>query len=421
MITYKESRMIDIELCGNTINIEEYSEFNELLTIVQQGEADYSENLGWLSPSEWANDDILDYCLEAAAKASSIADTFVLIGIGGSVNSTRALLEALEKKSGMDIIYAGNTLSAYEYEKIISKLEGHDFVIDCIAKNFETLEPGLAFRVFRDILVKRYGRNGAKERIFCTCTPSSRFESLALDEGYAVLPFPADIGGRYTALSPVHLFPMAACGADIRALSAGARYMAEKLCSMSYNNNPAFIYAALRNKFYADGYKVELLSSFEPRLRWFYKWWEQLFAESEGKDGKGLFPIAAEFSEELHSLGQFIQDGSPIMFETMLDVIDPGSSVRIPSDWIDDGFDYLSGKTIEDVNRAAQEATLIAHSNHCPCIQIHLGRIDERTIGGLFYFFEFSCYLSGRMLGINPFNQPGVEAYKKEMFYKLGK
>ena len=413
--------MVRVDCVRDSVDIRGYSALSGLLSAVQQGEDRYSDSLGWLSPQQWAGSDSLDHCLELASKASAIADTFVLIGIGGSNNSTRALLEAIGRRSGMDVIYAGNTLSAYEYARLMERLAGHDYVIDCVAKNFETLEPGLAFRILRDDLIRRYGRSGARERIFCTCTPASQFERLAEGEGYHVLPFPLDIGGRYTALSPVHLLPMAAGGADIEALAAGAYDMAERLRSLDYDKNPAFLYAVLRNRFYSDGYKVELLSSFEPRLRWFYKWWEQLFAESEGKDGKGLFPVAAEFSEELHSLGQFIQEGSPIMFETLIDISDPGASIAIPADSIGDGFGYLDGKMVEDVNRAAQEATLVAHSGRCPCIQIHVDQIDERNMGGLFYFFEFSCYLSGHMLGINPFNQPGVEAYKKEMFRRLGK
>lgn len=321
----------------------------------------------------------------------------------------------------MNVVYAGNTLSSYAYRELIESLEGHDFVIDCIAKNFETLEPGVAFRVLRDLLVKRYGKAGASERIFCTGTPGSYFESLAAKEGYAFIPFPEDIGGRYTALSPVHLVPMAAGGADIRELARGAADMAHILRTSPAKENSALLYALARNRFYDEGYRIEMLSAFEPRLRWFYKWWEQLFAESEGKDGKGLFPVASEFSEELHSLGQFIQDGSPILFETFLDVRDPGASVMIPSDDVDDRFGYLDGLTMEMVNRIAEEATIKAHSKRCPCIRLSISEISEYSIGALFYFFAFSCYLSGRILGVNPFDQPGVEEYKKEMFCSLGK
>ena len=414
-------KLIDVGILDASFTDTDVAEKSDSLISAQTGEERYSDSLGWLDPDEWASEEWLNKSIGLAEKARAIADTFVVIGIGGSNNSVRALLGAIGKRSGMRMIYAGNTLSAYEYEETVRRLEGHDFVIDCIAKNFETLEPGVAFRVFRDILIKKHGREGAAERIFCTGTAGSQFEDLAKENGYTFIPFPDDIGGRYTAASPVHLVPMAAGGADIKAFSKGVHDMARLLRTSDGASNPALLYAAARNRFFGEGYRVELLSSFEPRLRWFYKWWEQLFAESEGKEDKGLFPVALEFSEELHSLGQFIQDGSPIMFETFLSVKDPGASFMIPSDGLDDKFSYLDGMTIEHVNKVAEAATIKAHSQRCPCIRITVERIDEYTIGALMYFFEFSCYLSGSMMGINPFDQPGVEEYKKEMFRDLGK
>ena len=416
-------RLIGLDICNDAlINIStKAQEYSEILSAVQQGEDKYSDSLGWLDPEEWGGEEWLENSIALAEKAKAIADTFVVIGIGGSNNSARALLEAIGERGGMRIVYAGNTLSSYEYRKLIKDLEGHDFVIDCIAKNFETLEPGLAFRVLRDQLVRKYGKEKAKERIFCTGTRGSHFEKVAKDNGYTFIPFPEDIGGRYTALCPVHLVPMAAGGADIRSFSKGAHDMAALLRSASAADNPALLYATARNQCFQKGYRMEVLSSFEPRLRWFYKWWEQLFAESEGKCDKGLFPVALEFSEELHSLGQFIQEGSPILFETFLDVKDPDASVAIPSDDVDDRFSYLNGMTVEHVNRVAEEATIKAHSTRCPCLKLSIDRINEYTIGALMYFFEFSCYLSGSIMGINPFDQPGVEAYKKEMFASLGK
>lgn len=395
-------------------------EYQTLLRNIQEGESCYSDGLGWLDTEEWANNDWVTRSIELANQAKAIADTFIVIGIGGSNNSVRALLGVIGERTGMNILYAGNTLSEYSFKELKAKLEGHDFVIDCIAKNFETLEPGVAFRFLRDLLVKRYGEEKAAERIFCTGTIGSHFEKISQEEGYTFIPFPSDIGGRYTAISPVHLVPMAAAGADIREVVRGASEMARILRTLS-SDNPALMYAAMRNLFYRRGYHIEMLSSFEPRLRWFYKWWEQLFAESEGKNGKGLFPATSEFSEELHSLGQFIQDGSPIMFETFLHVDDVDSSLLIPSDSIDDRFDYLNGMTLGYVNNIAEEATIRAHSKKCPCIKLSIKDLSEYSVGALFYFFEFSCYLSGRLLGVNPFDQPGVEEYKALMFNRLGR
>lgn len=410
--------MVTFESCGIEIDT---SSFSHILSRCQKGEERYQDSLGWLDPDEWASSEWIKKSMELAEKAKAIADTFVVIGIGGSNNSVRALLSALEKKEGMRILYAGDTLSSHELAKTIDSLENHDFVIDCIAKNFETLEPGISFRIFRDLLEKKYGKEGAAERIFCTGSYGSSFETLAMENNYTFIPFPENIGGRYTALCPVHLFPMAAGGADIEKLAAGAKNMAKLLRKRSTENNAALFYAALRNKFYAEGYRIEILSSFEPRLRWFYKWWEQLFAESEGKENKGIFPVALEFSEELHSYGQFIQEGSPIMIETFLDIEHVDDSYPIPSSDIFDGFSYLDGMDVEYVNSIAKEATIKAHSERCPCMRITIDRIDEYNLGELMYFFEFACYLSCSIMGLNPFNQPGVEAYKKNMFMNLGK
>ena len=248
--------LIRIGISGNS-RIDEGAE--RILAAAQKGEECYKDSLGWLDPSKWAGEEWVERSIQLARKASAIADTFVVIGIGGSNNSVRALLGAVGRKSGMNVVYAGNTLSSYAYRELIESLEGHDFVIDCIAKNFETLEPGVAFRVLRDLLVKRYGKAGASERIFCTGTPGSYFESLAAKEGYAFIPFPEDIGGRYTALSPVHLVPMAAGGADIRELARGAADMAHILRTSPAKENSALLYALARNRFYDEGYRIEML------------------------------------------------------------------------------------------------------------------------------------------------------------------
>lgn len=376
---------------------------------------------GWMDIDKWAGEDTLSRLEEIAADVRGKSDAFVVIGVGGSNNAARSVVEALKTKDGTEIIWAGNTLSPAAMNKMLSMLDGKDFCIDCIAKNFETLEPGASFRVLRQLLVSRYGREEAAGRIIATGTFGSSLEKLCNDNGYTFIPFPTDIGGRYTAMSNVGLLPMAVAGLDIRALVKGAQQMKKELYEAPAEENIALRYAAIRNLLHQDGYALEMLSSFEPQLKWFYKWWIQLFAESEGKDGKGLFPVASEYSEELHSVGQFVQDGSPIMFETFLDVTEQQQSLILQADDVTDYFDYLNGKDFWEVNKASFRATRTAHADKLPCLTLSVPRIDMETFGQLFYFYQFMCTLSGCILGINPFNQPGVEAYKNWMFKALGK
>ena len=348
------------------------------------------------------------------------ADAFVVIGVGGSNNAARSMVEALKGPGNPEIIWAGNTLSAPAMNRMLRSLEGKDFYIDCIAKNFETLEPGAAFRVLRRALREKYGAD-YPARVIATGTIGSPLEALCQKEGFTFLPFPTDIGGRYTALSNVGLLPAAVAGLDIRKVTGGARKMREAVYSLPPGENPALLYAAARHLLYEAGYRVEMLASFEPALGWFYKWWIQLFAESEGKEGKGLFPVASEYSEELHSVGQFVQEGSPILFETFLEVGETGEKLSLAPDGVSDGFDYLDGKDYGDLNAAAAEATRTAHSRRLPVLTLSVPRIDEETFGELFAFFQYACVLSSGMLGVNPFDQPGVEAYKRWMFKALGK
>ena len=394
-----------------------------ILRAAQAGEDCYADSLGWLDTEEWAKEAQLAAIEALAAEIREKADTFVLIGVGGSNNAARSVIEALK---GMDphapeIVYAGNTLSAHAMQALLKGLEGKSVYIDCIAKNFETLEPGAAFRVLRKWLYQTYGAEEAPKRILATGTKGSALEALCSEHGYAFLEFPKNVGGRYSAVTNVGLLPMAVAGVDIRALVRGAHEMQLHLRNASAEQNEAYCYAALRNVHYQNGSRIELLSCFEPQLRWFYKWWIQLFAESEGKDKKGIFPAAAEFSEELHSIGQFIQDGTPLLFETFLDVTEQEASVFAEPDGIADGFDYLNGKDFREINRADLDATIGAHVQSLPCAKLEIGKIDSYAFGQLFYFFSFACYLSCRMMGVNPFDQPGVEAYKARMFAALGK
>lgn len=397
------------------------SDHEDVLVACQQGHAIYRDSLGWLDVEEWGGKKWIDQAKQIANEIRSFADCFVIIGVGGSNNSARAVIEALDLDERMKIVYAGNTLSPYSLNKVLKELEGRSVAIDCIAKNFETLEPGSSFRFLRQYLVEKYGKEEAKRRIFATGTVGSHLEDLCKQHGYTFIPFPSDIGGRYTAHSPVHLVPLAVAGVNVDDYAQGAMDMMMRLQAAKGKDNPSLFYASIRKILYDKGYRVEVLSAFEPRLRCFFYWWEQLFAESEGKDHKGLLPVSGEFSEQLHSMGQYLQEGSPILFETFLSFKEHQASLILKSDDVDDGFDYLDGKDFYDINEAAFKATLKAHAITFPCMELQLDRIDAYNFGALFYFYEFTCYVSSVLLGVNPFNQPGVEAYKKEMFRILGK
>ena len=394
-----------------------------LLAEVLAGEEQYQDNLGWFSVDEAAGPERVDFLLEQAARVRADADAFVVIGIGGSNQAARAVVKALRPEDGPAILWAGNTISACETARLLKELDGYRSVyIDCIAKNFETLEPGISFRVLRRYLEQRYGQAEAAKRIFATGTPGSTLHQLCIDNGYTFLTFPERIGGRYSVGSDVGLFPMAVAGVDVKALVQGMRDMRDELHAAPAGENLALRYACLRKWMLEQGLSLEMLAFFEPRLDYFAKWWIQLFAESEGKDGTGLYPVVSSNSEDLHSIGQFIQQGSPILFETFVTVRARDASVVLPATDKKDYFDYLTGRDFWDINDTARRATMRAHSEGgIPCLELSIPAIDAHTLGELFYFFLFSCYLSCRLVGVNPFNQPGVESYKGYMFKNLGK
>ena len=394
-----------------------------LLAEVLAGEEQYQDNLGWFSVDEAAGPERVDFLLEQAARVRADADAFVVIGIGGSNQAARAVVKALRPENGPAILWAGNTISACETARLLKELDGYQSVyIDCIAKNFETLEPGISFRVLRRYLEQRYGQAEAAKRIFATGTPGSTLHQLCIDNGYTFLTFPERIGGRYSVGSDVGLFPMAVAGVDVKALVQGMRDMRDQLRAAPAGENLALRYACLRKWMLEQGLSLEMLAFFEPRLDYFAKWWIQLFAESEGKDGTGLYPVVSSNSEDLHSIGQFIQQGSPILFETFVTVRARDASVVLPATDKKDYFDYLTGRDFWDINDTARRATMRAHSEGgIPCLELSIPAIDAHTLGELFYFFLFSCYLSCRLVGVNPFNQPGVESYKGYMFKNLGK
>ena len=381
-----------------------------------QQEADVK---GWMQPM--AQDGAYYDMMAKADEIRKSADAFVLVGVGGSNQAARAVIKALQRPGTPEIIYAGNTLSAPALQKVLRQLnDKRSIYINVIAKNFETLEPGSHFRVLRKYLERRYTKEGAAQRIILTGTYGSRLEEIAKENGYTFLEFPVPVGGRYSVLTPVGLFPMAVAGIDIPLLLQGALQMKELLQG---DDHPAIQYAALRQTLYRQKFDIEVLASFEPQLEYYAKWWVQLFGESEGKEKQGVFPTAVNYSEDLHSLGQYMQDGRRNLMETFLSVGEPDGSVVVePDPDFGDRFDYLDNMDFLEINRAAEAATIRAHfEGGVPCFRLLLPRLDEFSFGQIFYFFMIACAISGKTAGINPFDQEGVEAYKRSMFRMLGK
>ena len=365
----------------------------------------------------------------AAKKIQKQSQVLVVIGIGGSYLGARAVIEVLKsnnynlkKKDTPDIFFAGNGLSTDALLELVELIGDRDFSVNVISKSGTTTEPAVSFRIFKELLEKKYGKEGAKERIYAT-TDKARgaLKGLADTEGYEEFVVPDDVGGRFSVLSAVGLLPIAVAGIDIDALMGGARQAMEDL-SVDGLDNPAWQYAAARHALYQGGKSIEVLAGYEPRFRFFAEWWKQLYGESEGKDGKGLFPASVEFTADLHSMGQFIQDGERVMFETMVSFTPDGEYI-IPNDPSNvDGLNFLSGKPLAFVNEQAMRGTILAHvDGGVPNVLIEMPQISEKSVGYLIYFFEYVCGLSGHLLEVNPFNQPGVEAYKKNMFALLGR
>ena len=365
----------------------------------------------------------------AAKKIQQQSQVLVVIGIGGSYLGARAVIELLaspnynlKQKNTPDIYFAGNGLSTDALLELIALIGERDFSVNVISKSGTTTEPAVAFRIFREMLERKYGREGARERIYAT-TDKARgaLKGLADQEGYEEFVVPDDVGGRYSVLTAVGLLPIAAAGLDIDQLMAGAQRAMEALSAPDLDN-PAWQYAAARNALYESGKKVELLACYEPSFRFFSEWWKQLYGESEGKENKGLFPASVEFTADLHSMGQYIQQGERLMFETVVKFAPKGEFI-IPNDPANvDGLNFLSGKPLAFVAEQAMRGTILAHvDGGVPNILLELPAIGEDTVGELIYFFEYVCGLSGYLLKVNPFDQPGVEAYKKNMFALLGK
>ena len=370
----------------------------------------------------------------AADKIKNDSDVLVVIGIGGSYLGARAAIEFLrhsfynnlpkEVRKTPEIYYCGNSISSTYLQHLIDVIGDRDFSVNIISKSGTTTEPAIAFRIFKEMAEKKYGKEEAAKRIYATTDKAKgALKNLATEEGYESFVVPDDVGGRFSVLTAVGLLPIAVSGADITKLMEGAAAGRERALNAPFEENDAVLYAAIRNILHNKGKSVEILANYEPSMHYVSEWWKQLYGESEGKDQKGIFPASVDLTTDLHSMGQFIQDGARIMFETVVNVGEPKATITIGKEPVDlDGLNYLAGKDMDFVNKSAMNGTILAHTDgQVPNLMINVPKQDEYTLGELFYFFEFAVGVSGYMLGVNPFNQPGVESYKKNMFALLGK
>ena len=395
---------------------------------------DEKDFVGWLELPTKYNKKEFARIKKAAKKIAKESDILVVIGIGGSYLGARAVVEALtssfynmlpaDERKYPQILYAGNNLSSDYMQEIIEYIGDKDFSVNVISKSGTTTEPAIAFRIFREILENKYGIEEARSRIYATTDKEKgALKTLAEKEGYEQFVVPDNVGGRYSVLTAVGLLPIAVAGIDIDKLMEGAREAQEKYNDPDLKYNECYQYAVTRNILYKLYKNTEILVNYEPKMHYFTEWWKQLYGESEGKDQKGIFPAGVDFTTDLHSMGQYIQEGRRNLFETVIKIKNVKSNIVIQSDEDNlDGLNYLAGKNLDYVNKKAMEGTIQAHvSGDVPNIQITMDKLDEKNLGALIYFFEKSCAMSGMILGVNPFNQPGVEEYKKNMFRLLEK
>lgn len=407
---------------------------NAARQLLISGKGAGSDFLGWVDLPVNYDKDEFSRIKSAAQRIRSDSDVLLVIGIGGSYLGARAAIEFLrhsfynnvskEVRKGPEIYFLGNNISSTYISHLIDVIGDRDFSVNMISKSGTTTEPGISFRIFRDMLEEKYGKDGAAKRIYATTDKAKgALKTLADAEGYEEFVVPDNVGGRFSVLTAVGLLPIAVSGADIDELMAGAADMREVAQNRPFEENDAMKYAAIRNILYRKGKSVEIVANYEPSLHYISEWWKQLYGESEGKDQKGIFPASVDLTTDLHSMGQFIQDGARIMFETVLEVEKPRCEITMKKAESDlDGLDYLAGKTVDFANKCAMNGTILAHTDgNVPNTMIKIPEQTERYLGQLFYMFEFACGISGYMLGVNPFDQPGVESYKKNMFALLGK
>ena len=424
--------MIRLDLSSSSANAEKYAQpLQQAHTWLQEATGQGSDFVGWVNlPRDY---DKAEYqrIQAAARKIQSDSKALVVIGIGGSYLGARAVIELvssnnynLKKKDTPNIYFTGNGLSGDSMQEVMDLIGDDDFSVNVISKSGTTTEPAVAFRFFKAMLEKKYGKAEAAKRIYAT-TDKARgaLKSLAGAEGYDTYVVPDDVGGRYSVLTAVGLLPIAVAGIDLDQLMKGAADMMETCRKAELAANPAWQYAAARSDLYQQGKKIEILAAYEPRVRFFAEWWKQLYGESEGKENKGLFPASVEFTADLHSMGQYIQQGERLMLETVIRFGKSAHQLCVPRDEADgDGLNFLAGKDMDFIATQAMDGTLLAHmEGGVPNLILQAGEINAYTCGELIYFFEYACGLSGYLLGVNPFDQPGVEAYKKNMFALLNK
>ncbi|MCI6018773.1 MAG: glucose-6-phosphate isomerase [Clostridiales bacterium] len=390
--------------------------------------------LGWVDlPVDYDKEEFARI-KKAAAKIQSDSEVLLVIGIGGSYLGARAAIEFLghnffnvvskEIRKSPEIYFVGNNLSSTYISNLIDVIGDRDFSINMISKSGTTTEPAVAFRVFKKLLEEKYGKEEAAKRIYCTTDKAKgALKNLANEEGYESFVVPDDVGGRFSVLTAVGLLPIAVSGADIDQLMAGAASARKRCLENEYEENDSLLYAAIRNILLRKGKNIEITCSYEPSLLYFGEWWKQLFGESEGKDQRGIFPASVTLTADLHSMGQYIQDGARLMFETVLNVEKPKCEIVLEEEPVDlDGLNYLAGKTVDFINKSAMNGTALAHTDGLvPNLKMNIPEQNEFYLGELFYTYEFACGVSGYILGVNPFNQPGVESYKKNMFALLGR
>ena len=424
--------MLHVDLANASVQTEKYTQgLQQAQTWLQEASGRGNDFVGWVNLPRDYDKEEYKRIQAAAKKIQSDSKALVVIGIGGSYLGARAAIEMLcsnnynlKKKNTPNIYFSGNGLSGDSLQEIIDLIGDDDFSVNVISKSGTTTEPAVAFRFFKGLLEKKYGKEGAAKRIYAT-TDKARgaLKSLADAEGYETYVVPDDVGGRYSVLTAVGLLPIAVAGVDLDQLMQGAAEMMETCRKADLAANPAWQYAAARSDLYAQGKKIEVLAAYEPRVRFFTEWWKQLYGESEGKEGKGLFPASVEFTADLHSMGQYLQQGERTMFETVIRFGKSACQLCVPRDETDgDGLNFLAGKDMDFIATQAMDGTLLAHvEGGVPNLIIRAEELNAHTLGELIYFFEYACGLSGYLLGVNPFDQPGVEAYKKNMFALLNK
>ena len=428
-----ETIKLDISKSGVRLTEEMEARACEANALLYSRKGAGSDFLGWVGLPGSIPGEEIDRILTTARRLREQAEAVICIGIGGSYLGARAITEALgdpfaclrSDKRQTQLLFAGQNLSEDYLGALMEAVADRTLAAIVISKSGTTTEPAVAFRIVKEEIERRYGKKGAAERIVAV-TDKSRgvLRTLGANEGYTTFVIPDDVGGRYSVLTPVGLLPLAVAGVDIRELLVGAREMERTTSERTpFPENPSAVYAAVRNALYASGKKIEILGSYEPRLHYFAEWWKQLYGESEGKQGRGIFPASVTLTADLHSMGQYIQEGERTLFETIVSVASPDRELRIGADEENlDGLNYLAGKRLSEVNRMAELGVQLAHADGgVPNLRIEIPRVDARSLGALVYFFEKACGISGYLLGVNPFDQPGVEAYKKNMFALLDK